>query len=60
MVTTEVLLRQVWGSRSASDTDRVRSVVKKLRAKLGDDAAKPTYIVTEHGIGYRMATPEGA
>ena len=59
VVTTAALLRQVWGSRSSSDTDRVRTVVKKLRAKLGDDAAKPAYIVTEHGVGYRMATPGG-
>ena len=37
----------------------MRTVVKKLRAKLGDDAAAPTYICTEHGVGYRMATPAG-
>ena len=49
----------MWGSRSASDTDRVRTVVKKVRAKLGDDAAQPTYIVTVHGVGYRFATPGG-
>ena len=40
---TAALLRQVWGRRSVDDTDRVRTVVKKLRAKLGDDAATPTY-----------------
>ena len=57
VVTTAALLRQVWGRRSVDDTDRVRTVVKKLRAKLGDDAATPTYIVTVHGVGYRMATP---
>ena len=56
-MTTEVLLRQVWGRRGSDDTDRVRTVVKKLRAKLGDNAANPTYIFTEHGVGYRMATP---
>ena len=60
VVTTATLLRQVWGRRSVDDTDRVRTVVKKLRAKLGDDAATPTYIVTMHGVGYRMATPLGA
>ncbi len=60
VVTTEVLLRQVWKRRGSHNTDRVRTVVKKLRAKLGDDAANPTYIFTEHGIGYRMATPAGA
>ena len=59
VVTTEALLRQVWGRRGLDDTDRVRTVVKKLRAKLGDDAAAPTYIFTEHGVGYRIATPGG-
>ena len=57
VMTTDVLLRQVWGRRGSDDTDRVRTVVKKLRAKLGDNAAAPTYIFTEHGVGYRMATP---
>ena len=60
VVTTEALLRQVWGRRSLDDTDRVRTVVKKLRAKLGDDAGAPRYIFTEHGVGYRMAGPGAA
>ncbi len=60
VVTTEALLRQVWGRRSLDDTDRVRTAVKKLRAKLGDDAASPSYIFTEHGVGYRIAGPGGA
>ena len=57
VMTTEVLLRQVWRRRGSDDTDRVRTVVKKLRAKLGDNAANPTYIFTEHGVGYRFARP---
>ena len=57
VVTTEALLRQVWGRRGSDDTDRVRTVVKKLRHKLGDDAANPTYIFNEHGVGYRFARP---
>ena len=60
VVTTEALLRQVWGRRGSANTDRVRTAVKKLRAKLGDDAANPTYISTEHGVGYRIATSGGA
>ncbi len=60
VVSTEALLRQVWGRRGSDDTDRVRTVVKKLRHKLGDDAANPTYIFNEHGVGYRFATPGGA
>ena len=57
LVTTEALLRQVWGRRSLEGTDRVRTVVKKLRVKLGDDAAAPRYTFTEHGAGYRIASP---
>ena len=38
-VTTDALLRQVWGRRGSDDTNRVRTVVKKLRAWLGDDAS---------------------
>ena len=57
IVTTEELLRKVWGRRSAGDTDRVRTAVKKLRQKLGDSAAEPRYIFNEHGVGYRIAIP---
>jgi len=57
VVTSESLLRQVWDDRADTDTERVRAFVKQLRAKLGDDAANPTYIFTERGVGYRMAKP---
>ena len=59
VVTVETLLRRVWSGRDPSDTDRVRTVVKKLRAKLGDSAADPAYIFTERGVGYRAAAPDG-
>ena len=51
------LLRQVWGGRDSADTRVLHTFVKKLRRKLGDDAAKPAYILTERGVGYRMASP---
>ena len=57
VVTSEALLRQVWSARESTDTERVRAFVKQLRAKLGDDAARPTYIFNERGVGYRMAKP---
>ena len=55
--THEALMRQVWGGRHYGDAELVRTFVKKLRRKLGDDANCPTYIVNERGIGYRMARP---
>ena len=53
--TYDALLRHVWGGRHEGDTVLVRTFVKKLRRKLGDDAANPTYIVNERRVGYRMA-----
>ncbi|MCY4120555.1 MAG: response regulator, partial [Acidobacteria bacterium] len=56
VLTPEALLRQMRGGRDAADSTGVRTLVKKLRRKLGDDAARPVYVLTERGVGYRMAT----
>ena len=55
VVTYDALLRRVWGGRKTSDADLVRNFVKKLRAKLGEDARRPTWIFNVRGVGYRMA-----
>ena len=57
-MTPESLLRQAWDAREPTDTDRVRAFVKQIRAKLGDDARKPRYVIGERGLGYRMPEPE--
>ena len=57
VLTYERLLRSVWGKRGAYHPGPVRTFVKKLRHKLGDDAASPAYILTERGVGYRMPEP---
>ena len=54
VVTYNRLLRQVWGRRGGGNPGPVRTFAKKLRQKLGDDAANPAYILTERGVGYRM------
>ena len=58
VVTAASLLRQVWSARRATDTEPVRAFVKKLRDKLGDNAADPTWIVTERGVGYFIPAPK--
>ena len=52
----ESLLRKAWrgGDRRSPDPKLVRAVVKRLRRKLGDDAANPAYIRNERGVGYLM------
>ena len=60
VVTYDALLRQAWGGRKKSASPKVvRSFVKQLRRKLGEDANRPAYIFNERGVGYRMAKPGG-
>ncbi len=60
VVTYETLMRQVWrNGREGADINLVRNFVKKVRAKLGEDAADPTWIFNVRGVGYRMAGPDG-
>ncbi len=58
--TQDMLLQRVWGPEYSGDSQLLRSYIKSLRQKLGDNARKPTYIFTEHGIGYRMARSDAA
>ena len=58
VMTYPALLRAVWGKRGADHPGPVRTYVKKLRHKLGDDAASPAYILTTRGVGYRIPEPE--
>ena len=57
LLTCEHLLERVWGEKSSGDVRPMRTIVSKLRRKLGDDADNPTYIFTEPRVGYRM--PKG-
>ena len=54
------LLDRVWG-RGIGDEGRqyLRVYTGQLRAKLGDDATAPRFILTEPGVGYRWIAPPG-
>ena len=55
VLTHEALLDRVWGTNYTGGKSAVRTAVKRLRDKLGDDANAPTYIFAEPRVGYRMA-----
>ena len=55
IMTYASLLRRVWGNGGEGGAEPVRDFVKKLRRKLGEDAARPRYIFNERGVGYRLA-----
>ena len=60
VVTHEHLLEHVWGWGHTSGKGVVRTFVKRLRHKLGDDASNPAYIFAEPRVGYRMGKPNDA
>ena len=57
VVPRPVLLRHVWGDDYTGEADSLKVFVRRLRQKLGDDPARPRYIQTEWGVGYRFIAP---
>lgn len=51
------LLREVWGPAYEQDLNLLRVSVSKLRHKVESDPARPQYILTEVGVGYRLRVP---
>ncbi|ANC54943.1 MAG: two-component system KDP operon response regulator KdpE [Brevundimonas sp.] len=49
------LLKTIWGAGHADDVQYLRVVVGQLRHKLEADPAQPVLLVTEPGVGYRLA-----
>jgi DNA-binding response OmpR family regulator len=50
------LVQQVWGETWVGDEHIVDVHIVRLRRKLDDDAARPRYVLTVRGVGYRMGT----
>ena len=53
LLTHQWLLRRVWGQGYGTETTYLRTYIRTLRKKLGDEASAPALIVTEPGVGYR-------
>jgi DNA-binding response OmpR family regulator len=51
----EHLMASVWGYQAAFDTGTVTVHVRRLRAKIEDDATRPQHIQTVWGVGYRFS-----
>ncbi|MEZ5135988.1 MAG: helix-turn-helix domain-containing protein [Acidimicrobiales bacterium] len=58
-MTHQYLLQTVWGPEYGTESNYLRTFVGQLRKKLRDDAARPTFIATEPGIGYRWIADGG-
>lgn len=53
----ETLIDRVWGNDYVGDTKTLDVHIKRLRAKVEDDPAAPTRIVTIRGLGYKFEKP---
>ena len=54
VVSHRELLKAVWGNVYGEEREYLRVFISQLRRKIEDDPIRPTYILTEPGVGYRF------
>jgi two-component system, OmpR family, KDP operon response regulator KdpE len=54
VLTQRQLLREVWGPGEGHQAQALRVHMAQLRRKVEEDSARPRYLVTEPGVGYRL------
>jgi two-component system, OmpR family, KDP operon response regulator KdpE len=55
VLTHQFLLSEVWGPQQADNAQHLRVFMASLRRKIEADPAQPRYLLTEQGVGYRLA-----
>jgi two-component system, OmpR family, KDP operon response regulator KdpE len=57
LMTHRALLREVWGPGYGTESNLLHVNVSQLRRKIEPDRARPRYLLTEPGAGYRLVNP---
>ena len=57
VVTHRMLLQEVWGAEHVEETQYLHVFMSQLRRKLEPQPARPRYILTDPGVGYRFRAP---
>jgi two-component system KDP operon response regulator KdpE len=57
LLTHRAILREVWGPAYGAESNYLHVYVSQLRRKLEPDPARPRYLLTEPGAGYRLVAP---
>ena len=57
VLTHRHLLREVWGPAQAEEVQYLRVFIRSLRQKIEPDPTRPSHILTELGVGYRLQLP---
>ena len=58
VVTHGQLLNEIWGAAHRDDVQYLRVFIRKLRRRIEADPARPHYLLTELGVGYRLRAPD--
>jgi len=58
VVTHRHILTTIWGNNGQESAQYLRIYISQLRKKIERDPNQPKYILTEPGVGYRLAVPE--
>ena len=56
VVTHNILLKEVWGIRNLQNGHYLRMLVRRLRRKIEQNPKQPRILVSELGVGYRLAS----
>ena len=57
LLTHPTILREVWGPRYGAESHYLHVYVSQLRRKIEPDPARPRFLLTEPGAGYRLVRP---
>ena len=57
LMTHPAILRAVWGPAYREESNYLHVYVSHLRRKIEPDPARPRYLLTEPGVGYRLVNP---
>jgi two-component system KDP operon response regulator KdpE len=57
LLTHPAILRAIWGPAYAEESNYLHVYISHLRRKLEPDAARPRYLLTQPGVGYRLVNP---
>lgn len=57
VITHRLLLQHMWGPEHLEDTQYLHVLISQLRRKIEPHPARPQYILTEPGVGYRFRAP---
>lgn len=54
-VSRDLLVQEAWGDERSPNTRTIDNLVMQLRQRIESDPANPRWILTVHGVGYRLA-----